>query len=211
VETSVQIPVGGAVTIGEKTIVQPNPPGFSLLGQQVNISGPGGAQQQPLVIIFWLDNTLLTEVTPTTVQVFKNGALVPNCNGPTGKASPDPCVASRSVLTGDQAGDLRLVIQTSDASSWNFGVSIGTGVLVGDVDCNGVVDPVDAALILQFVAGMVNSLPCPQNGDVDENGSTASTDAALILQFSAGIIDSLPPNAASAGWPSFRWLAGLGR
>jgi len=67
---------------------------------------------------------------------------------------------------------------------------------IGDVSCDGAVDPIDAAFILQFDAGIINSLPCSQNADVDENGTIASTDAALVLQYSAGIIDSLPAGVA---------------
>ena len=218
VETSVQVPLEGAVSIGEKNITQPNPTGFLLRGQQVNIGAPGGTALQPIVIIFWLDQTLLTGISPSTMQVFKNGALAPNCTGAAGTASPDPCVAKRTVLTGDasHAGDLEIIVHTSDASSWNFGISSSLSTLIGDVNCDGEIDPVDAAVLLQFVAGIINSLPCPQNADVNENGATNATDASLILQFVAGIIDSLPPGAGGqAVWPSASgfadWLAGLWR
>ena len=79
-----------------------------------------------------------------------------------------------------------------------FGVSTNIGTLIGDVNCDGVVDPVDAQILLQFIAGLIGALPCPQNADVNESGSTNASDAQLILQFNAGIIDSLPPGAAGA-------------
>jgi hypothetical protein len=213
VETSVQIPAEGSVGIVEKLVTQPDPTGFHLIGQQVNISAPGGSAQQPIVITFWLDSSLLTGISPTRVQVFKGGALVPNCTGPSGKASPDPCVVKRNVLTGGQSGDLQITVLTSDASAWNFGVPSTVGTLIGDVNCDREINPIDAAFLLQFVAAIINSIPCPQNADTNENGAANATDAALILQFDAGIINSLPPGlAGSSVWPSlagmWSWLAG---
>ena len=65
--------------------------------------------------------------------------------------------------------------------------------VVGDATCDGFVDPLDAALILQFSAGLIASLPCPAGGDVNGDGVTNPLDATLILQFTAGLLASLPP------------------
>ena len=65
--------------------------------------------------------------------------------------------------------------------------------VVGHASCDRRVDPTDAALILQLVAGLLGALPCPGGGDADGNGVTNIVDATVILQFSAGMIDSLPP------------------
>ena len=62
--------------------------------------------------------------------------------------------------------------------------------LLGDVNSDGTVDAIDAALVLQFVAAFFDSI---SNGDVNEDGTTNSIDAALILQFTAGLVNSLPP------------------
>ncbi|MDZ4278960.1 MAG: dockerin type I domain-containing protein, partial [Dehalococcoidia bacterium] len=67
------------------------------------------------------------------------------------------------------------------------------GGLIGDVNCDGLINAIDAALILQLGAGIIDELPCPQNADTNEDGMINAVDAALILQFVAGIIDSLPP------------------
>ncbi len=67
--------------------------------------------------------------------------------------------------------------------------STPTGLL-GDVNGDGMVDAIDAALVLQFVAAFLDSI---SNGDVNEDGTTNSIDAALILQFTAALINSLPP------------------
>ncbi|MCH7698375.1 MAG: hypothetical protein IH865_05510 [Chloroflexi bacterium] len=62
--------------------------------------------------------------------------------------------------------------------------------LLGDVNGDAMVDAIDAALVLQFVAAFFDSI---SNGDVNEDGTTNSIDAALILQFTAGLLNSLPP------------------
>jgi len=65
--------------------------------------------------------------------------------------------------------------------------------LIGDVDCNGVVNSIDAAVLLQYVAQILGSLPCPENADVNEDGDLDAIDATLILQFTAGLLSQLPP------------------
>lgn len=64
---------------------------------------------------------------------------------------------------------------------------------VGNTNCQGGVDAVDAVLILQFSAGLLDVLPCADAADVDDDGIVNPLDAALILQFVAGLIGSLPP------------------
>jgi hypothetical protein len=59
--------------------------------------------------------------------------------------------------------------------------------LPGDADCNGIVNPIDAALVLQFGAGITDAVGCPDDADVDHDGVVNSIDAALILQKSAGL------------------------
>lgn len=65
--------------------------------------------------------------------------------------------------------------------------------LVGDVDCSVEINAIDAAFLLQLLAGLITELPCPDAADVNGDGETNAVDAALILQFSAGLISSLPP------------------
>ncbi len=72
-------------------------------------------------------------------------------------------------------------------------VVLGEMELVGDANCDETVNAIDAAFVLQYAAGIINSLPCQGNGDTNEDGSINAIDAALILQYSAGIIHTLPP------------------
>ena len=62
----------------------------------------------------------------------------------------------------------------------------------GDVDCDGAATSIDAALILQLAAGLVDALPCIENGDTNEDSVIDSMDAQLVLQLHAGLIDRLP-------------------
>ncbi len=64
---------------------------------------------------------------------------------------------------------------------------------LGDVNCDGDVSSIDAALILQLTAGVVSLLFCQEAADVNGDGDTTSVDAAIILQFTAGLVSSLPP------------------
>ena len=63
---------------------------------------------------------------------------------------------------------------------------------MGDVNCDSTTNPVDAALVLQYLAGLVPSLPCAGNADVNRDGVVNAIDAAIILQFSAGLVHALP-------------------
>jgi alpha-tubulin suppressor-like RCC1 family protein len=72
-------------------------------------------------------------------------------------------------------------------------IGLGAKVAVGDVNCDGQTDSIDAALVLQYVAGLVTSLPCLDAGNVNGDDTISSIDAALILQYSAALIPSLPP------------------
>ncbi|MCH8009595.1 MAG: hypothetical protein IIC91_12105 [Chloroflexi bacterium] len=65
--------------------------------------------------------------------------------------------------------------------------------LLGDVDCAGDVSTVDAALILQFDTGLIDSPRCLDGGDVNDDGNVDTIDASIILQLVRGLIDGMPP------------------
>jgi len=60
--------------------------------------------------------------------------------------------------------------------------------LAGDANCDGSVNAIDAALILQLTASLLDALSCPANADVNGDGRADAVDAALILQYTAGLI-----------------------
>ena len=62
----------------------------------------------------------------------------------------------------------------------------------GDSLCDGVIDSIDALVILQYSAGLIASKPCADNADVNGDGSADALDATLILQFVAGLLPKLP-------------------
>ncbi|MEX0785877.1 MAG: DUF6073 family protein [Dehalococcoidia bacterium] len=59
----------------------------------------------------------------------------------------------------------------------------------GDANKNGTTDSIDAALMLQHIAGFISR---PPNSDTDQDGDTDAIDVALVLQYVAGFLDSLP-------------------
>lgn len=65
---------------------------------------------------------------------------------------------------------------------------------VGDVNCNLTANSIDAVLVLQFGAGLLASLPCPEGGDANQDGTINVLDATLILQFDSGLLATLPPS-----------------
>src|SRR4029077_7945442 len=130
VETSVSTTRAGKVTIEEVGITEPDPSGYVLFGEQVEISAPGALQpSNPLVITFTLDTSIIPSgQNPNTLQVFRNGSQIANCTGAPGTANPDPCGSKRNVLVGAAAGDVLFTILTTDASTWNFGSPNGTPI-----------------------------------------------------------------------------------
>jgi len=209
-ETSVTVPIGGVVSISETVVVQPDPPGFALFGQQSNISAPAGTVNFPVVIQFWLDTSMIEaaeaagggiDINAANIPVFVDGTFVPDCTGAPNTASPSPCVAKRNDLAGIQTGDIQLMILTTNNSlstSWNFGYPSGEKPDLGDVDGNGSVDAQDALWVLFHSAGIATP-PFLNVGDVSGDGNVDPLDAALILQYNAALIDEFP---ADAGVPS---------
>ena len=63
----------------------------------------------------------------------------------------------------------------------------------GDVNCDNLIDSVDALLVLQLEAALIQGLICNVNGDVNLDNEIDPLDATLILQFIAGFFPTLPP------------------
>jgi hypothetical protein len=76
------------------------------------------------------------------------------------------------------------------------------GPLNGDANCDGSVNSIDAAVVLQYSAGLLPSLGCPANADVNGSGSANSLDSAIILQFAAGLLTHLGPPVGPTPTPT---------
>ncbi len=122
----------------------PAPGGFSFFGKQVVLTGPEADPSHPYQVTFSVDGSLLGATPPESVQVYRNGAPVPDCSLASGNsvADPDPCVAGR-YTNGD---DVQLYVLTSGFSTWNFGPPVVvadstpptiTPVLAGQLGANG--------------------------------------------------------------------------
>ena len=58
---------------------------------------------------------------------------------------------------------------------------------LGDANCDSTVNSIDAVLVLQLDAALIQSLPCEGSADVSGDGETDARDAAVILQIEAGL------------------------
>jgi hypothetical protein len=119
----VTTPLAGNVSIEESPSIMETPldSAYTFFGQQVDISVPGSStSDNPYKLEFALDSSLIPSgENADTIQLFRNGARLPDCTGAEGTAEPDPCVWSRTQLGSN--GDVKITAYTSNASSWNFG------------------------------------------------------------------------------------------
>lgn len=60
--------------------------------------------------------------------------------------------------------------------------------LPGDADCQNGVTSIDALFMLQYAAGLSETLLCQFNADMNRDGAITSLDAALVLQIVAGVV-----------------------
>lgn len=70
----------------------------------------------------------------------------------------------------------------------NVRVIGASAALLGDVDGNGMVESVDALLLLRYSAGIIGQLPRMENADVNGDGAIDSMDALLVLRAALGIV-----------------------
>jgi hypothetical protein len=128
VQTSITIPQGesGTVSVAQRPIVTITPlTSYNFLGRELQIEAPLATADNPLVLTFTIDSTLLAQqgADYTTVQIVRTSidgtsVVLPDCDASTTAASPDPCVAARA-----QSGDDAVVtVRTSHASIWDFAI-----------------------------------------------------------------------------------------
>jgi len=63
--------------------------------------------------------------------------------------------------------------------------------LTGDANCDDAINSIDAALILQYGAGLLSTVDCPVGADANNDDQINALDAALVLQYVAGLLDEL--------------------
>lgn len=133
-EVMLTTPIGGRVSLTERAASGTPPVGFQFLNFEVVIEAVDGDPDRPLILGFIVyPGHLPPGSTPNTVQIFRNGVLVSNCDNTAGIASPDPCVARRSVLAN---GNFFLQALTSAASIWQIAAAV-------DSDGDGIPDGAD--------------------------------------------------------------------
>jgi N-acetylneuraminic acid mutarotase len=116
IQTSVQVPVGGIVSVDLGSTTQAPPLSYLFLGSQVTITAPDATSTSgPLTLTFSLDASLGPD--PSVIRVAKNGVLIADCNA---THSNLPCAAIPAAT--DAHGDLSITAYTMQASTWNFAV-----------------------------------------------------------------------------------------
>jgi hypothetical protein len=83
------------------------------------------------------------------------------------------------------------LLAATAALSLTAPASAGTPLPNGDVNDDGVANAIDAALVLQYSAGLLPSVIIAE-GNVNFDDQVNSVDAALILQYGAGLVPQLP-------------------
>lgn len=79
--------------------------------------------------------------------------------------------------------------QISENIKFSDKVKITYHVFLGDANRDGYVDNLDAAVVLKYDAGIINSID-ESTADVNNDGSADNLDAAIILKYDAGLIES---------------------
>jgi hypothetical protein len=124
---------------------------------------------------------------PTATQPSQPTATVPPAAtataGPSVTATPPPTATQPAQATATQPSQPTATVPPTP-----------TGVPGnGDVNKNGVINSIDALLLLQHIAGH-RDLGSPRlaNADVNQDGVVDSRDATIILQYISGFVSVLP-------------------
>jgi photosystem II stability/assembly factor-like uncharacterized protein len=75
----------------------------------------------------------------------------------------------------------------------------GSGAIAGDANCDGVINSIDALVVLRVVAGLPVTAGCLDAADVNCSGSLTATDSLSILRYVAGLPVSPPDGCRPIG------------
>ena len=121
-----------------------------------------------------------------TQQAAKTNSLTINCGEVAGEtATPTP---TGPTATPGPATDTPPPAPPTNTPPPPPPTATPPAVILGDVDCDGVVSSLDALWVLWLVAALADELPCPEAGDVNEDGMVDATDALWILWIEADLI-----------------------
>lgn len=118
-------PVAGTVVVtSSASPTNAAPAAYQLLGAELQISAPSGTTNAPLRLTFELAAASIPAGTSrAAITVIRNGVPVTaTCAGET--AVPSTCVRERVDLPN---GGVRIVVLTTQASSWTFGATTSSG------------------------------------------------------------------------------------
>jgi hypothetical protein len=212
VQSAVTSPSAATLVISQGVIAASQPPaGYTFLNQQVNIaalnadgSDTTGTLASPLVISFVLDHTLVPPgENEGTVEVFRNGVLIPDCLGAAGipSSSLDPCIAERIAID----GDVRFTVLTTHASAWNVGVSTASYGAAPYSRDDGYIGPAGSPLLVPAPGVLGNDFGGNSLSAAVVTGPASGT---LVLSPTGGF--TFAPAPGYSGTESFTYVASDG-
>ncbi len=155
IQAGVVMPEGGEVTLTETDVTGTVEDGWQLLGSRIEATSTvPGTVAGPLELFFLLDASIIPDgEDETSLMVFRNGVLVPECAAVLDDPGDFPCVFSRSVL---DSGNIKIVVLTLELSRWHVAVRltappVGLGEIAAPVDAVPVDTPVDVTATFSSV------------------------------------------------------------
>ena len=134
------------------------------------------------------------------VSTRKSGSIFENDSVPVALGNQPGGAGSRAF--DGQLDDVRIYGTALDASQVAVlsGAEFSAASMLGDASGNGTVSALDAALVLQYMAGLVQfDEPSISASEVSGNELVSSLDASYILRYTAGTIECLPAEEGCGG------------